>query len=95
MPQTNPTVDQLRNDIDSGRTRDKVQVSDPAAAPLGADDEAAGVPASSERVLRARQQELAAGSTTPKPKKLGAASILFATIVVPAIMLVAGWYFAQ
>lgn len=35
-------VEQLRDDIDSGRTGDKVPVADPAAAPLGSDDEAAG-----------------------------------------------------
>jgi hypothetical protein len=35
-------VEQLRADIDSGRTGDKVAHPDPAAAPLGADDEAAG-----------------------------------------------------
>ena len=39
------TVERLRADIDSGRTADKVAASDPASAPLGADDEAAGKPA--------------------------------------------------
>jgi hypothetical protein len=41
--QTGPkhTVEQLRGAIDSGRTGDKVAVVDPAAAPLGSDDEAA------------------------------------------------------
>jgi hypothetical protein len=34
-------VEQLRGQIDSGRTADKVAVLDPAAAPLGSDDEAA------------------------------------------------------
>ena len=42
-------TDQLRGDIDAGRTGDKVPFSDPAAAPLGTDDEAAGHPATSER----------------------------------------------
>jgi hypothetical protein len=37
-------VDQLRRDIDTGRANDKVHASDPAAAPLGTDDEAAGFP---------------------------------------------------
>ena len=39
-----PTVDaqRLRADIDAGRTGDKIPVGDPAAAPLGTDDEAAG-----------------------------------------------------
>ena len=35
---------QLRRDIDSGTTGDKVGWPDPAAAPLGTDDEAAGTP---------------------------------------------------
>lgn len=33
-------VEQIRGAIDSGRTGDKVAVTDPAAAPLGSDDEA-------------------------------------------------------
>ena len=37
-------VDQLRADIDSGRTGDKIPFPDPAAAPLGTDAEAAGFP---------------------------------------------------
>lgn len=38
------TPAQLKEDIDSGRTHDKVAVFDPAAAPLGTDEEAAGTP---------------------------------------------------
>lgn len=34
--------DRLRADIDAGRTHDKAPFPDPAAAPLGTDDEAAG-----------------------------------------------------
>lgn len=34
-------MERLRADIDAGRTGDKVAYPDPAAAPLGADDEAA------------------------------------------------------
>jgi hypothetical protein len=34
--------EQLRSDIDSGRTGDKVDHPDPAAAPLGTDAEAGG-----------------------------------------------------
>jgi hypothetical protein len=37
-----PTTDRLRHDIDRGRGGDKVNNTDPAAAPLGTDDEAAG-----------------------------------------------------
>ncbi len=38
------TAAQLKEDIDSGRMRDKVAAFDPAAAPLGTDEEAAGTP---------------------------------------------------
>ena len=37
-------VDEFRSKIDSGQTGDKMPWSDPAAAPLGTDDEAAGTP---------------------------------------------------
>jgi hypothetical protein len=50
------TIEQLRHDIDSGRTGDKVAVGDPAAAPLGADDEAAGTPVSPDRLAREQVQ---------------------------------------
>lgn len=38
------TPERLRDDIDRGATGDKTPGIDPAAAPLGADDEAAGMP---------------------------------------------------
>lgn len=38
------TTDRIRSDIDSGRTGEKVDFPDPAAAPLGSDAEAAGAP---------------------------------------------------
>lgn len=50
-------VEQLRRDIDSGRTASKVPASDPAAVPLGADDEAAGTPPDPVIVDLARQAE--------------------------------------
>ena len=53
---TVPTVDLLRADIDSGRAGDKVDVVDPAAAPLGTDAEAGGDPPTrAERAVAARQ----------------------------------------
>lgn len=51
------TTAQLRADIDRGVTGDKVGGFDPAAAPLGSDDEAAGHPAAPEVVARMRAQE--------------------------------------
>lgn len=51
------TAAELRADIDRGLTGDKVPVEDPAAAPLGTDDEAAGTPPTPEIVGQAREQE--------------------------------------
>lgn len=50
-------VIQLKGDIDAGRTGDKIAGFDPAAAPLGADDEAAGAPAEPQAVGQARTAE--------------------------------------
>jgi hypothetical protein len=52
-----PTTAQLKADIDSGRTGDKVPVFDPGLSPLGTDDEAAGTPNGPERVGLARRFE--------------------------------------
>lgn len=50
-----PTTDQLRNDIDSGMTGEKVRMPDPATVPLGTDAEAGGnTPTRSERALEAK-----------------------------------------
>jgi hypothetical protein len=58
------TSDELRKDIDTGQTGDKVPFRDPAAAPLGADDEAAGKPPTPEEVSMAREQEGVPGVVT-------------------------------
>ncbi|WP_141563212.1 hypothetical protein [Teichococcus rhizosphaerae] len=47
----------LRHQIDSGQTGDKVAFPDPAAAPLGADDEAAGAAPSAAQIAEARRLE--------------------------------------
>ncbi|MBL3705775.1 hypothetical protein GI582_24015 [Sulfitobacter sp. BDSS02] len=47
----------LRDRIDRGAGGDKVAFQDPAAAPLGTDDEAAGNPPSAKQVSTAMQQE--------------------------------------
>lgn len=56
--------DRVRGDIDAGRTGDKAGGFDPAAAPLGADDEAGGAPLDLEFIARVRDMELAAA---PRP----------------------------
>lgn len=57
VPPAGYTSDRLRHDIDRGGAADKVPFMDPAAAPLGTDDEAAGTPPSAEQIARARKME--------------------------------------
>lgn len=52
---------ELRRDIDKGLTGDKVDFPDPAAAPLGTDDEAAGTPITQAQLDAARRAERAHG----------------------------------
>lgn len=50
---------QVRKRTDSGKTGDKVNSPDPAAAPLGTDEEAGGARTSEEDIARAeREREL-------------------------------------
>ena len=57
------TTEQLRDDIDSGRTASKVAARDPAAEPLGTDAEAAGTPPHASEIVSARRDERRAGAT--------------------------------
>ncbi|PSC06129.1 hypothetical protein SLNSH_04820 [Alsobacter soli] len=52
-----PTTSQVRHAIDSGQTADKVAFPDPAAAPLGSDDEAAGAPPTAPERAMAHREE--------------------------------------
>jgi hypothetical protein len=63
-PRRGATPEQLRADIDSGRTGDKVGGFDPAAAPLCSDDEAGGVQLDPELIAAMCAQECA---KAPKP----------------------------
>jgi hypothetical protein len=47
----------LRADIDAGKTGDKTPGEDPAAAPLGTDEEAAGTPIDPELAEQVRRTE--------------------------------------
>ena len=55
--QSGATTEQLRDDIDQGRTGDKVRFPDPAVAPLGTDEEAAGTPIDPQVIARTRDVE--------------------------------------
>ncbi|SHH07695.1 hypothetical protein SAMN02745157_0284 [Kaistia soli DSM 19436] len=52
------TADRLRHEIDRGAASDKVSFPDPAASPLGTDDEAGGHGPEPERVALAARHEL-------------------------------------
>lgn len=57
MTQDRPTAAQVRQGIDRGKGSDKVAFPDPAAAPLGTDDEAAGHPVSPDQAAAALAAE--------------------------------------
>ena len=90
---------QVRDDIDAGRTRDKVDHPDPATAPLGTDAEAGGAPASAQSTRTdrqpatgdaARQDRREHGPVPRKAARPGLIAILVAIVVIAGI----GWYFA-
>jgi hypothetical protein len=82
-------IDRLRAEIDSGRTGDKVPVADPAAAPLGTDEEAAGTPTVPEAIAQARQRETVRRHA-PRPRRgLGHAWVQIALVAVVAGALIA------
>jgi hypothetical protein len=85
----NDTVDQLRSDIDAGRTKDKIRASDPAMAPLGADEEAAGTPLSPEAISMAREYEQKVKTRHHVPsRRIGYAWILIGFIVALVTLIV-------
>lgn len=55
------TSAELRSAIDRGLTGDKIAALDPAAAPLGTDDEAAGVSVDPSLIAEVTERELQAG----------------------------------
>ena len=61
-----PNVAQLQADIQHGLTGDKAPGFDPAAAPLGTDEEAGGHPAQPAQVRQARAQA-ASGAQPARP----------------------------
>ncbi len=76
-----PTTGQLRSDIDS-RTGSKVPGCDPAAAPLGTDDEAAGATPTGEAIEAARRIETSAPRSRPENRKGGGAAWILIAVVI-------------
>lgn len=73
-----PNVTHLRRDIEAGATGDKLPMLDPAASPLGTDDEAGGVSPTTAEVAAARTAERGpesasrgvGGKTGPNPARV-------------------------
>jgi hypothetical protein len=88
------TTARLRKEIDSGRAGSKVDYPDPAAAPLGTDDEAAGTPPSAAAVSLARQHEVENAPVETHTGGLDSAAYLYAGILVAvavALSAIAVW----
>ncbi|MBV9235322.1 MAG: hypothetical protein JOZ94_05785 [Xanthobacteraceae bacterium] len=83
-------VDRLRADIDRGKTGDKVPAADPAAVPLGTDDEFADVAPASSAAARTHAREIATGPAQPpqRMRGLGHAWILVGLVVLLAAGLI-------
>lgn len=104
-----PYPEELRGKIDSGRTGDKVNFPDPAAAPLGTDDEAAGTPPPPAAVRQAIDTETSPetagqppGDRTREPAPAqglkrgaleGARAGAIIAVLIAAIVIAALWFF--
>lgn len=82
-----PTVAQLRQAIDRGRAGDKVPWPDPAAAPLGTDDEAAGAAPARAELDRSYQAET---GRAPAHTPGGGSAALWIGLAVAGIVVVGG-----
>lgn len=80
-----PTSDAIRAAIDAGEGSDKVAFPDPAAAPLGTDDEAGGHPPTPEQRRMAAASELRR-STAPASKQRIWPYILLGILLVVIIV---------
>lgn len=99
-PATGPArAARLRDAVDHGRTGDKVNYPDPAAAPLGTDDEAAGTPPTAEQMRMAERHEIARAQPAvpepgaPRTRRPGMAQTLWWLLVVVVLLIVAAWIF--
>lgn len=104
LPDTPPpsdddlTADALRHALDRGQGGDKVDFIDPAAAPLGTDDEAGGHPPTPGQIRQAARDELGparsphdkrARRTIPLRAKDGIGLGLMLGVVLVVVLLVA------
>jgi hypothetical protein len=91
------TTEQLRIAIDQGHSGSKVDATDPAAAPLGTDDEAGGTPNSTAQVRAAAAHEIRATPSSPRQRAagIGAAWWLIGISALIGIAVVASVYWTS
>jgi hypothetical protein len=90
-----PNVAHLRRDIEAGATGDKLPMLDPAASPLGTDDEAGGAPPTAAMVAAAREAERGphsaskgvGGRTGPRFSRIAALLLLAVLLASAALWL--------
>ncbi len=89
-----PTVAQLKGDIDSGRTGDKVAHVDVGAAMLGTCDEAGGTPPTPQRVKLARATEAASeqvrDAADPHGKRAWTMPLYIGVVAAISVLLIGG-----
>lgn len=103
MPHPDPGTQRLATD--RGLTGDKIPVSDPAAAPLQTDSEAAGIPISRSEACATTRDQAAIARGHPRPDTFGSHGHPFATahqrsywpmlalvIVMVLLGLLLGWW---
>lgn len=87
-PKGTKTAAQLKHAIDTGRTGDKIDWPDPAAVPLGVDEEAAGTPLPSAAVERAHREETNRTATSQRTSaRTGMMSLIAVLALVAAVLL--------
>jgi hypothetical protein len=91
------TTEQLRIAIDQGHAGSKVDATDPAAAPLGTDDEAGGTPNSAAQVRAAAAHEIRATPSSPRQRSsgLGAAWWLIGFAIFVGAAIAASYFWIR
>ena len=81
-----PTSAQLRHGIASGQSGDKISNIDPAAAPLGTDDEAGGNPPTQQQLALAATHELQRKPKPPLQMEWGPIAVLIGSAALIATL---------
>ena len=82
-----PTSAKLKHDINRGRGGDKIVAIDPAAAPLGTDDEAAGTPPTWLQLTRVHRAEIGSGHSQSSGADWGVPIYIALLITIACVVL--------